>query len=395
MDYIAFCRSFFVATGIPVNLLKKGTPIYSSLGEVTGYQVFQNWPVYPAEKNPEFSSINPDLEYGHVHIENTDYDLFIGPIFTVPATEELIREFFVETKTPPEYREAFSELLYNIPVDGHPRFLRVLAFLHRCLNHKEADMDGFYLEKEEISRNRNKREIKESVDAKENERSISSYSFERELYHWIAEGNPARLKKFFETTKEFPPEGQMARTPLRQAKNIFIAFAAKAGVLGAIAGGVEEDRVYQLVNLYILDCEQTQTIEEVHRLQYVFTMDLCQRVGEAKRPKGVSEEVYQCMNYIERNTNRQISVEEIARKVHRSPSYVMKHFKDETGMSVGAYIAKCKLGEAKDLLIYGDRSLAEISNYLGYSSQSYFQNVFKKEFGMTPMQFRRENRKQQ
>ena len=62
-------------------------------------------------------------------------------------------------------------------------------------------------------------------------------------------------------------------------------------------------------------------------------------------------------------------------------------------MSVGEYITRCKLQEACDMLVYSDRTLAEISAYLGYSSQSYFQNVFKKRFDMTPMQYRKQNRK--
>lgn len=36
-------------------------------------------------------------------------------------------------------------------------------------------------------------------------------------------------------------------------------------------------------------------------------------------------------------------------------------------------------------------TLAEISSYLCFSSQSYFQNVFKKEYGVTPMQYRRQH----
>lgn len=58
-----------------------------------------------------------------------------------------------------------------------------------------------------------------------------------------------------------------------------------------------------------------------------------------------------------------------------------------------AYVTKCKLEEACDLLVYGQRSLAEISAYLGYSSQSYFQNVFKKQHGVTPVQYRKQHQK--
>ena len=48
-----------------------------------------------------------------------------------------------------------------------------------------------------------------------------------------------------------------------------------------------------------------------------------------------------------------------------------------------------KLEEARSLLIYTDKTISEISEYLCFSTQSYFQNVFKKQYGMTPMQFRK------
>lgn len=185
----------------------------------------------------------------------------------------------------------------------------------------------------------------------------------------------------------------MARTPLRQVKNIMIGVTEKAGLLGAIPGGMDVERVYQLMNLYILECEQMQTIDEVRRLQYIMLMDFCQRAGAAKLPKGVSAEISRCMNYIQSHTNGPIAVEDVAAQIHRSGSYLMRRFKAETGMRVGDYITKCKLEEACDLLVYGQRSLAEISAYLGYSSQSYFQNVFKKQLGVTPAQYRKRHQK--
>lgn len=67
---------------------------------------------------------------------------------------------------------------------------------------------------------------------------------------------------------------------------------------------------------------------------------------------------------------------------------MMKRFKEELGIHIGSFITRCKLEEAKSLLAYSKKSLAEISSYLCFSSQSYFQNVFKKQYGITPMQYR-------
>ena len=95
------------------------------------------------------------------------------------------------------------------------------------------------------------------------------------------------------------------------------------------------------------------------------------------------------MSYIRCHTNENLSIEDIAKQIHRSSSYTMKHFKEELGINIGAYIVRCKLEDAKGLLTYSDKSLTEISNYLCFSSKSYFQNVFKKKYGLTPLQYRK------
>ena len=393
MDYTAFSKQFFSATGIPANLYFEGHLVYSALADVLSIQALDAWTIYTPTKNPEFSCINPDLEYGHVRIEGTGYDLFIGPLFTVPVTKELVREFMEDSKVPPEHWETVEELLYALPSGSHPQFIRILSFLHRCLNNKEVSEADFFTEEDSNAANREARALHTAIEAKENTTAHSSYDFERKLYRLIQLGDTARLKAFLEKTRDFPREGRVARTPLRQVKNILIGVAEKAGLLGAIPGGVDIERVYQLIDLYICECEQMQTIDEVRRLQYIMLMDFCQRAGAAKLPKGVSSEIRKCMDYIQSHTNMTITVEEVAKQIHCSSSSLMRRFKAETGMKVGDYVTKCKMEEACDLLVYGERSLAEISAYLGYSSQSYFQNVFKKQYGITPMQYRKQNRK--
>lgn len=53
-----------------------------------------------------------------------------------------------------------------------------------------------------------------------------------------------------------------------------------------------------------------------------------------------------------------------------------------------------KLQESKLLLAYSDRPLSEISNFFFFSSQSYFQNLFKRQFGITPLAFRKRHHKE-
>ena len=171
----------------------------------------------------------------------------------------------------------------------------------------------------------------------------------------------------------------MAAAPLRHAKNVFIGFVTKVAMMGAIPGGLDVEKAYQLIDYYAQECEQMDRIEHIDRLQYSMLLDFCQRCAQTHIPEGVSPDVYRCMMYIRNHTNEPVSIESAAAFVHRSPSYLMKHFKSELGVHMGAYITRCKLEEAQSLLAYSDKTLAEISSYLCFSSQSYFQNVCKKQ----------------
>ena len=54
-----------------------------------------------------------------------------------------------------------------------------------------------------------------------------------------------------------------------------------------------------------------------------------------------------------------------------------------------AFILRCKLEEGKELLQYTNKSISTISTFLCFSSQSHFQTAFKKQFGITPAEYRR------
>ena len=163
------------------------------------------------------------------------------------------------------------------------------------------------------------------------------------------------------------------------------------GMMAAIPAGMDAELTYQLIDSYVLDCERAATVPEIDRLQLSAAMDFCRRLGELRLPAGISREVYTCMSYIRNHVNTPLSLDDVAASIGRSVSYTGNLFKKETGQTLGNYIAECRLEEAKSLLYYTDMTLAEISSYLCFSSQSYFQNVFKKEYGVTPMQYRRQH----
>lgn len=389
MDYILFCQKYFKATGIPISLLKESVIVYSSLGELLNYSPTTSIPLTPQDRNPDFMHLTPDLEYGSVLIEDTNYAIIVGPIFSVPVTEELVRLFIREQRLPLQYKEQLTELFYSMPVTSHTSLLNQLSLIHLCVNGKDTDYFDIAGTAQKQNYSRNIDYMHQRIEHFEHAQLHNAYTFELGLYECVREGNVKKLTNYLNSITTPPWEGKLAFSPLRHAKNIFISAVQKTGLIGAIPGGLEIEKTYQLMDYYILECEKLHDINAISNLLSAMLFDFCRRCGETRIPDGISSDIFICMSYIRTHTNESITLDDVAAQINRSTSYVMKKFKEELGIHAGSYISRCKLEEAKSMLIYTEKSLAEISSYLCFSSQSYFQNVFKKQYGVTPMQYRK------
>lgn len=98
--------------------------------------------------------------------------------------------------------------------------------------------------------------------------------------------------------------------------------------------------------------------------------------------------VYKIMKYVRGNYHRKITLDEIARQVFLSRSYISSLFKEETGNSLTAYINHVRVEQSKRLLADERISLVDIAGMCGFEDQSYFTKVFKRETGMPPNRYR-------
>lgn len=121
-------------------------------------------------------------------------------------------------------------------------------------------------------------------------------------------------------------------------------------------------------------------------------IDYAKRVSDAKIPNGMSKDIHMAIQYISNHVNQHITVDQIARELAIDRSTLSKKFSKELGFHISDFIMRRKLEEAKSLLIYTEKTISEISEYLCFSSQAYFQNVFKKKYNLTPKEFRKQNK---
>jgi AraC-like DNA-binding protein/ligand-binding sensor protein len=90
--------------------------------------------------------------------------------------------------------------------------------------------------------------------------------------------------------------------------------------------------------------------------------------------------------YISENLNQRISLDQLAQFIHKSPSFVSKHFKEEFGLSYKAYLTKKKMEIACRMLSDGF-AMKQISYELGFYDEFHFSKAFKKLYGACPSQY--------
>lgn len=90
-------------------------------------------------------------------------------------------------------------------------------------------------------------------------------------------------------------------------------------------------------------------------------------------------------------TDDKVTIKMIADALFVNKNYLADTFKKETGVTLGDYLIQVKIYRAKVLLLTTKAKLYEISDRLGYRNPEYFSRVFKKEAGLTPLQFREQS----
>lgn len=179
----------------------------------------------------------------------------------------------------------------------------------------------------------------------------------------------------------------MANEQLRQSKNTFVVSATIAS-RAAIRGGMDAEDAFSLSDAFIQKCELLNNIERITNLQYRMILEFIEQVEKLRHGSNGSELAIKVTNYIRRHISETVSAEAIAKHLYISRPYLSAKFKEETGISLTDFILKEKTEEAKRLLCYSEKTLLNISNYLGFSSQSHFSRVFKRYSGYSPGEYR-------
>ena len=335
-------------------------------------------------------------EYGIVfcslrlnHCKN-GYIVF-GPVTTVPYSDSDLQHLYKDYMVSNDSRSDFNSFLRQIPCLSLSSLLKKCIFLNYCLHEELLSLEQLtsigHVSSENDVMSDTSLLLEETYQKKENEQHNRTYILEEEILKLVRTGDCEGFKKFAYNESNFHI-GVTGSTALRQLKNNIIITTTLC-TRAAIEGGLDYDTAYQLSDYFIQSSERLTSTDRLTDLLGKVSYTFAEKVAQSKTPISTDERMQKAIRYIQQNVNQHLTVGDVADYVGFSKSYFSAYFKKTLGFSVSAFVLRCKLEEGKELLQYTDKSISTISEFLCFSSQSHFHTAFKKQFGMTPSEYRK------
>lgn len=95
------------------------------------------------------------------------------------------------------------------------------------------------------------------------------------------------------------------------------------------------------------------------------------------------------LEYVDERYDRPVRLDTLADLCDVSKSYLCRVFKETVGMGVSEYVTERRMREAQKLLRDTDMTVVIIAMEVGYVDCGYFNKLFKKRYGVTPLEYRR------
>lgn len=329
--------------------------------------------------------------YGFVDFSK-DMRVVVGPTGFIVREDKILDQLMFELGVLPENREAYINALCTAPYLGGEKFASIISFLAYFLEGVkipyENILDSSSNQTTQVINDNIKQFTASEVSVENGKNIAQSYNFELSALNLIENGRVETLKSLAKTVNV--KSGKMSQTALRQIKNTFICSAVVSS-RSAIKGGLDPVTAFTLSDLYIQRVEVLNDYDTINALVYEVMIDYASRVKALKygiaKP---SKFLIKCAQYVAQNLNNKITTVQMAEALHLNQTYLSTQFKIQSGISITQYVAQEKILEAERLLKFTDIPLSEISDRLCFSSQSHFQNIFKKINGVTPKAFRNE-----
>lgn len=326
--------------------------------------------------------------FGAVKDKKGRFAMMIGPVRAMLLESDTIEQVSRSRGVP---TREMADYINSLPVIALGDFSKLLSGVHTAVNDEIITPDELYQGVVEWSLDT---DIVKNVLSHEEALAFDElphsdyYEVEQRLLYYVRNGMVQELKERWEN---IVPERLFTITSdysVRNAKNHCILGLALI-TDAAIQAGVSPESAFKMRELYMKKTEQCTSLQQVMQLRSTIFCDFCERVSLIRFKKPDSPLIAQAVRYILENIANGVSLSKAAEQLHTGKTYLSTRFKEEMGVSFTDFVNMQKVEKSKELLLFTGKSIAEIAAYFSFSSQGYFQTVFRKFTGTTPNAFRK------
>ena len=161
-----------------------------------------------------------------------------------------------------------------------------------------------------------------------------------------------------------------------------------------------QDDIYPLLKLLLKEVRnKNENFETVcQKLLEVLVIDIIRSTNSELIVRSSQVATRECLfieQYIDEHFREDITLDSLSKLTFLNKYYLAHSFKNYKGVSPINYLIYRRIDEAKHLLETTNYSVTKIAELTGFSSQSYFSQIFKKETSLTPNNYRKETLEKQ
>lgn len=161
-------------------------------------------------------------------------------------------------------------------------------------------------------------------------------------------------------------------------------------ILKELENQMRQEQYDQLLNQSYQRYAECESFDQLFEISRQLLEQAIRCSGQKDNPPDAIED---CINYIKAHLDSDLSLQRVADYIHFHPNYLSGKLKEKVGLPFSVYVLKLRMELACRLLMETNDKVQEIALRCGFRDSNYFNRMFRREFCISPEQYRKVNTK--
>ncbi|SFR03911.1 PocR ligand-binding domain-containing protein [Desulfoscipio geothermicus] len=214
---------------------------------------------------------------------------------------------------------------------------------------------------------------------------VYSVRMERELLHSIREGKPGHAARILDDIMLCLLPEYSTRPNYVKARILELLVLVSRALADR---GCDVEELLELNMKYTLEMSKIKLADQLYLWVKKVLAEYFEHLSKAKKDR-TTRVLEKVVKYVEAEYSKNLTLDSLAQLFYYSPCYLSSIFKKELGVTFVDYLTQARVKEAKKLLLNTNKTVSQVAAEVGFNSETYFSRVFKKLVGMPPGEYRK------